>query len=89
MATHIMSDGSKIVTSNIFPPIPYRGCDWVAYVEGEEENSHMYGYGPTEAEAIDDLMRLLEENAECESDPEEYGHQAAKWDHQRDLRKNY
>jgi hypothetical protein len=41
----------KIVTSHVFPPIPYRGDDWEAFEEGQEENQE-YGYGKTEAEAI-------------------------------------
>jgi hypothetical protein len=42
-----------IVTANIFPPIPVRTYDWVAYYEGFEEGPQ--GYGKTEAEAIADL----------------------------------
>jgi hypothetical protein len=43
----------NIVTENIFPPIPSRQFDWYAYYDGIED---MAGYGPTEQEAIDDLM---------------------------------
>lgn len=45
----------KIITRNIYPPIPTRQCDWCAFYEGEEELGH-YGYGATEQEAIDDLI---------------------------------
>ena len=44
----------KIITHNIFPPIPDRTHDWCAYRDGEEENGN-YGYGRTEQEAIADL----------------------------------
>lgn len=43
-----------IITENIFPPIPMRQFDWVAYFDGEEEGST--GYGATKQEAIDDLL---------------------------------
>ena len=44
-----------IVTRNIYPPIPCRQFDWCAHLDGEEENGRC-GYGPTEAEAIADLV---------------------------------
>lgn len=53
----------KIVTSYEFPPIPDRQFDWCAYYEGEEETNH-YGWGKTEAEAIEDLKRLDDERAD-------------------------
>jgi hypothetical protein len=43
----------KIVTENIFPPIPSRAFDWCAYYDGIEDAA---GYGPTEQAAIDDLV---------------------------------
>lgn len=43
----------KIITTNVFPPIPTRAFDWSAHWESREEGP--YGYGPTEAEAIRDL----------------------------------
>lgn len=45
----------KIVTSHVFPPIPDRSHDWCAYYDGEEE-AGLYGYGATEAEAIEDFV---------------------------------
>ena len=45
----------KIVTIFLNPPIPVRDFDWCAYYDGEEENGN-YGYGSTEAEAIEDLV---------------------------------
>jgi hypothetical protein len=87
MATHIMNDGSKVVTSNIFPPIPLRQFDWCAYFGGEEEG--LTGYGATEADAIDDLTQLWEEaQPEPEDEREPFDHQTAAWDRARDLRKH-
>lgn len=48
------STARKIVTSRDFPPIPDRRFDWRAHYEGEEEAGG-YGYGRTEAEAIQDF----------------------------------
>lgn len=45
----------KIITSNIYPPIPVRDFDWMAYFDGDDEFGPR-GYGPTEAEAIQDLI---------------------------------
>lgn len=53
----------KIVTSFVYPPIPVRDFDWCAYYDGEEEAGH-YGYGRTEAEAIQDFI----ENYQDEED---------------------
>lgn len=47
----------RIVTSFVCPPIPYRGNDWCAYRDGQEEAGG-YGYGETEAEAIQDLLEI-------------------------------
>lgn len=53
----------KIITTNIFPPIPVRSFDFCAYYEGQEETGH-YGYGASEAEAIIDLTMNYEEPGE-------------------------
>lgn len=45
----------KIITSYVFPPIPYRHMDWCAFYEGQEEAGN-YGWGRTESEAINDLI---------------------------------
>ena len=45
----------KIMTNNVYPPIPDRRFDWRAYYEGQEER-RQYGYGQTEQEAISDLV---------------------------------
>lgn len=44
----------KIVTENIYPPIPIRTMDWCAYYDGDEESGPR-GWGATEAEAINEL----------------------------------
>jgi hypothetical protein len=50
----------NIKTSYIDPPIPYRHWDWVACIDGQEEDG-INGYGRTEAEAIQDLKNQLNE----------------------------
>ncbi|HEU5019651.1 MAG TPA: hypothetical protein VFT69_16960 [Pseudolabrys sp.] len=45
----------KIVTTCICPPIPDRSHDWCAHYDGEEEAGG-YGYGTTEAEAVQDFI---------------------------------
>lgn len=55
---------AKIITNNVYPPIPDRRFDWCAYHDGDEESQH-YGWGVTEAEAIADLHRLDNEWADC------------------------
>lgn len=50
-----MSAEPKIVTTNTYPPIPIRSCDWCAYFDGDEESGRC-GWGETEQDAIDDLL---------------------------------
>lgn len=47
----------KIITVHVYPPIPFRGCDWCAYHDGEEERGE-YGWGPTKEAALEDLARV-------------------------------
>jgi hypothetical protein len=47
---------TRILTSFIRPPIPIRGFDWVAWIDGEEEGHR--GHGKTEKEAIEELQNL-------------------------------
>lgn len=49
----------KIITQNIFPPIPSREFDWMAYFDGR--NDGPTGFGTTEAEAIADLKSQIDE----------------------------
>jgi len=43
----------KVVTENIYPPIPIRQFDWIAYFDGMEEGPHEHG--KTEEEAVSRL----------------------------------
>ena len=54
----------KIMTSYDYPPIPLRGLDWSAWIDGTEGEDMMLGHGATEARAIEDLMDQLEEEEE-------------------------
>jgi len=49
----------KIVTNHVYPPIPDRSCDWSA-TYGDYDLGKPIGYGPTEAEAIRDLLENYE-----------------------------
>lgn len=49
----------RILTNNIYPPIPIRSCDWQAVYAGDEPNdgrAMASGWGETETEAIIDLI---------------------------------
>lgn len=45
----------KIITNNVYPPIPMRCFDWSAVREDYEEGD-IVGCGETEQAAIDDLL---------------------------------
>lgn len=47
-----------MITSYVCPPIPWRGADWCAYLDGDEECGP-YGFGATEADAVLDLEEWL------------------------------
>ncbi len=53
----VIIDNMRITTSNIFPPIPTRKFDWCATFEDYEPGGPQ-GFGPTEQDAIDDLMQI-------------------------------
>jgi len=55
-----MKPRATIKTEFTHPPIPDRRFDWQAWEDGYEEEG-LYGYGPTEAEAVADLMTKLAE----------------------------
>lgn len=46
----------NIITSYDYPPIPTRDYDWSAIREGYDEGD-LIGYGKTEQDAINDLVR--------------------------------
>ena len=58
----------EIRTHHEFPPIPIRTFDWCAYRDGDDENGHSHGWGRTKAEAIEDLLRLEDEENEYQED---------------------
>lgn len=64
----------KIVTSYDYPPIPDRSCDWSAIDEDTYDgapDTHPacpIGRGATEAEAIADLLALMEERGGVEEE---------------------
>jgi hypothetical protein len=61
-----------ICTRHVFPPIPLRDYDWCAWDEQHNpgaEYPHMVGWGKTQDDAIEDLLRLLDEQAEA-ADPD-------------------
>ena len=44
---------SKIITRNVYPPIPDRRFDWCAYHDGDEENaSDMDGEKPKQRQSL-------------------------------------
>ena len=49
-----------IKTEHTNPPIPVRNMDWRAWIDGEEEEG-VYGNGPTEEDAIQDLRDQLDD----------------------------
>lgn len=51
----------KIITTHVSPPIPVRCADWLAYRAGTEEDGP-WGWGETEAAAINDLIEQETEN---------------------------
>ena len=59
-----MTSALKIITHHVFPPIPTRSHDWCAWYDGTEENGK-YGWGATEAEAINDLRTNVEFCGKC------------------------
>jgi hypothetical protein len=57
----------KIVTEYVYPPIPIRRFDWLAYYDGMEEG--VTGTGATEAEAIADLIENNDAGGPTEEKP--------------------
>jgi hypothetical protein len=55
----------KIVVEAVFPPIPTRNYDFAAYFDGREE-SGIIGRGPTEDEAVRNLIFEQIERTEME-----------------------
>jgi hypothetical protein len=51
-----MSRMPEVKTEFIYPPIPIRSFDYVAWYAGEEDEQMATGHGRTEAAAIADLL---------------------------------
>ena len=49
----------KIIVTHVYPPIPYRNRDWLAYIDGEEEG--LQGWGKTKEDAVEELKIAQEE----------------------------
>lgn len=47
----------KIMTNNVYPPIPVRSFDWCAWWDDEGEEAGRYGWGATEEAAVKDLKQ--------------------------------
>ena len=47
-----------IITEYVAPPVPSTMYDWLAYVDGQEEEGP-HGRGPSEVEAVKDLCEQL------------------------------
>lgn len=60
--------GRKIVTSFVYPPIPWRNFDWCAtfddYDGAPDAGPQWMGTGETEQEAINDLIQQVEDDAD-------------------------
>lgn len=56
-----------IRVQHIYPPIPDRRFDYAATVEGYEPGCPI-GYGPTEEEAVADLVSLLEDELDDDAE---------------------
>lgn len=60
---HTLSNGRvlRIITKHVFPPIPDRRFDWSAIDDATYDGPGCkIGIGPSEAEAVADLIRQLE-----------------------------
>lgn len=49
-----------IKTEAVYPPVPIRDWDWQAYDDDTVDERSPYGEGPTEWEAICDLVEVLQ-----------------------------
>jgi hypothetical protein len=60
-----------VVLKQVYPPIPDRRWDWCAWHDGEEEDTHHTGWGPTPEQALADLARIDQERAEEEDESDD------------------
>ncbi len=55
----------KILTDYVYPPIPIRWMDWVAYFDGQDGDGP-HAFGASKEEAIQNLIDDGEEGEEYE-----------------------
>jgi hypothetical protein len=60
----------KIRTEFVYPPVPFRDCDWSAVDYDNYEPGCPIGRGRTEQEAIEDLQQQIEDSHEPTETPE-------------------
>ena len=61
--TRLVQKRSRIVTTAIYPPIPVRDHDWSAIDDDTYDGEgSLIGFGATEQDAIDDLVRQMEDS---------------------------
>jgi len=58
----------KLVMHELRPPIPVRHYDWTAYLDGDDENPHLRGFGETPRDALLDLLVVQEDLLNEEGD---------------------
>jgi hypothetical protein len=49
-----------VITEYVAPPVPSNIYDWLAYMDGQDEDGP-HGRGPSELEAVKDLCNQLAE----------------------------
>jgi hypothetical protein len=60
-----MSRFPRVVVDFVYPPIPIRTMDYLAYYEGEEDEQMDHGEGRTAAEAVIDLIENHPRGIDC------------------------
>lgn len=51
---------AQVVVRHVYPPIPDRSHDWLAFLEGREEDTRFYGWGRTGEAARGELAAAME-----------------------------
>jgi len=66
-----------LILYHVFPPIPFRGFDWMVYDEEEAEDPRVVGWGKTQWEALNDyadgLREFIDEQEQSKPVPENQG----------------
>jgi predicted RNase H-like HicB family nuclease len=50
----------KIIIKREISYIPVKSFDWIAYIDGMEEDGRLYGFGETKEDALQELKDILE-----------------------------